>query len=394
MATPNMVQSTSATAPRYRWVESIDAVAASDWDALEGTDNPFLQHAFLAALEHHGCVGGDTGWLPKHLLLYQNGQLSGAMPGYIKLHSYGEFVFDWSWAEASERAGWHYYPKLISAIPHTPVTGPRFLLAATADPHRCIPLMVDACLRLVETERLSSMHWLFLSAGQCALLQRPHIVERWGCQFHWDNPGYQCFDDYLGALNAKRRKQIRKERREAAGAPVEIVLRHGGELRDQDLRAYHHLYCSTYDRKWGFPALSLGFFKELSVQMPEQLLLVLARHDGRTVAGAHLLRGADTLYGRNWGCSEHHRSLHFEMCYYRGIEYCIAQGLSVFEAGAQGEHKLFRGFRPVKVRSRHWLREPALGRAVSEFLEHERIDIGEYITRMSAHEPFRRLQAS
>ncbi len=375
-------------AMQCRWLSSIDEIAASDWDALHNGHNPFLQHVFLAALEHNGCVGGDTGWLPNHLVLFHNEQLLGAMPGYIKLHSHGEFVFDWSWAEASERAGWHYYPKLVSAIPYTPVTGPRFLLSAQADPERSIDLMVGECLRLTQHQSMSSVHWLFPDSQQNALMRHGELAERWDCQFHWHNHDYDDFEGYLAHLTSKRRKQIRKERREAATAPVEIILRHGDELSEAQIKGYHELYCSTYDRKWGFPALTLGFFQELAARMPQQLILILAHRNGRYIAGAHLLRGTNTLYGRNWGCTEHHRSLHFEMCYYQGINYCINQGLAVFEAGAQGEHKIFRGFRPVKVRSRHWIREPALRRAIIEYLGHERKDIDNYIEQISGHEPF------
>jgi len=371
------------------WLRSIDEIDANEWDALEGDGNPFLQHAFLAALEHQGCVGPDTGWIPQHLVLYRQGRLQAAMPGYLKLHSYGEFVFDWAWAEASERAGWPYYPKLVSAIPYTPVTGPRFLLAQQKTPRDCVQQLLMACVERAQQQPLSSSHWLFTPGKDDELIRAEHFLERWGCQFHWYNQNYRDFDDYLQALTSKRRKQIRKERREAAAAPVDIVLRHGAELSAEELQAYHTLYCSTYDRKWGFPALSLEFFQELAVQMPQQLILILARRAGKIVAGAHFLRGENCLYGRNWGCSEYHSNVHFEMCYYRGIEYCIDNGLAVFEAGAQGEHKLFRGFKPVKTRSYHWIRELELRRAIAEFLHHERADITQYIQHMSAHEPYR-----
>ena len=376
------------TASRLCWLRNIDEVAADDWDRLQCADNPFLSHAFLAALEHNGCVSGQSGWIPNHLVLFHGSELYAAMPGYIKMHSQGEFVFDWSWAEASERAGWRYYPKLISAVPHTPVTGPRFLLAADADPQVSIDLLTQECIRHAQQHNFSSVHWLFNNAEQSACMRDNEIVERWDCQFHWHNDGYSDFDDYLRALTSKRRKQVRKERREAATAPVEITLLHGAELGEAEILAYHALYSSTYDRKWGYPALSFEFFMEMAAQLPDQLILILARRDGEYVAGAHLLRGNDTLYGRNWGCHEHYRSLHFEMCYYRGIEYCIEHGLTVFEAGAQGEHKIFRGFKPVKMRSQHWIREPALRQAIVEYLQRERSDIDAYIDQMLTHQPY------
>jgi predicted N-acyltransferase len=315
----------------------------------------------------------------------------GAMPGYLKLHSYGEFVFDWGWAEAYERAGLEYYPKLLSAVPFTPATGPRLLAAPGADPQLLARGMVSAAMQLCEQGRMSSAHWLFPHAANVEQLRELPLLERWGCQYHWHNDGFRDFQDYLDALTSKRRKQVRKERREAAASGLELVRLHGGELREHDIAAYHALYCSTYDRKWGYPSLSLEFFLDLAQTMPNSLLMVLARRGRKVIAGAHLLRGDTALFGRNWGCCEQHRSLHFEICYYQGIEYAIEAALARFEAGAQGEHKITRGFLPVKTHSFHFLRDARLRSAVDAFLRRERVSIEHHIAAMADHSPFNAL---
>ena len=372
-----------------RVVHGLDEVAASDWDLLAGDDNPFLCHAFLHALEVTGCVDEESGWLPHHLLLYRGDTLIGASPGYLKNHSYGEFVFDWGWADAYQRHGLDYYPKLLSAVPFTPATGPRLLAAPGEDRSRIVQGLVAAAVELTEQASLSSAHWLFTDEAETGSLAELPLLRRTGCQFHWHNPGFRDLQDYLDAFTSKRRKQVRKERREAAAAPVEVELRHGDELAESDIAAYHALYCSTYDRKWGYPSLTLDFFLAAAERMPRSLILILARRAGRVVAGAHLFRGRTALFGRNWGCSEQHRSLHFEICYYRGIEYCIEHGLARFEAGAQGEHKLTRGFVPVATHSFHWIRDRRFRDAIAEFAARERAETRGYIRAAAAHAPFR-----
>jgi predicted N-acyltransferase len=371
---------------------AIDEVPAAEWDALAGGHDPFTTHAFLAALERTGCVGAGEGWQPQHLLVYDSHTLVGACPTYLKSHSYGEFVFDWGWADAYERHGLAYYPKLLSAVPFTPCTGPRLLSAPRADPARVARGLVSAAVQLAEQTELSSAHWLFTDERDTVLLEGLPLLRRWGCQFHWHNPGFRDMQDYLDAFTSKRRKQVRKERREAAAAPVEVQLKHGDELEEAEIAEYHALYCATYDRKWGYPSLTLEFFLHAAERMPRSLILILAKRGGRSVAGAHLFRGTTTLYGRNWGCRERHRSLHFEVCYYRGIEYCIAEGLARFEAGAQGEHKLTRGFVPQRTHSFHWIRDPRFRDAIDEFVTRERTQTRAYIEEAAAHAPFHGLR--
>ena len=373
-----------------RAVDGMGAVDAGAWDAMTGGDNPFLSHDFLSTLEQTGCVGASEGWLPHHLLLYRDERLAGACPAYLKDNSYGEFVFDWGWAEAYQRHGLDYYPKLLSAVPFTPAAGPRLLCAPGEDRSLVCRGLVSAAVQFAGQAELSSAHWLFTDADDTRELEGLPLLHRWGCQFHWHNAPFRDFQDYLDALTSKRRKQVRRERREAASAPVAVELRHGDELSEADIAAYHALYCSTYDRKWGYPSLSLEFFLRLAERMPRRLIIILARREGRCVAGAHLLRGDSALFGRNWGCSEHHRSLHFEICYYRGIEYCIEQGLARFEAGAQGEHKLTRGFLPVRTSSFHWIRDARFRDAIGEFVARERAETRGYIHAAGLHSPYRR----
>lgn len=372
-----------------RVIDNLQQVPAAQWDRLAGGDNPFLQHGFLGALERTGCVGTAQGWAPQHLLLERAGALLGACPAYLKEHSFGEFVFDWGWAEAYERNGLAYYPKWLCAVPFTPATGPRLLCAPGADRAAVQQALVAGAVQLAQQAGLSSAHWLFTDAEDTAAMERFGLLRRWGCQFHWHNPGYRDLQDYLEALTSKRRKQVRKERREAAQAPVSVELKHGDELSEEEIAQYHALYCSTYDRKWGQPSLTLEFFLDLAEHLPRTLILVLAKRGARAVAGAHLLRGNSALFGRNWGCSEQHRSLHFEMCYYRGIEYCIEHGLARFEAGAQGEHKLTRGFLPVRTHSFHWIRDARFHDAIAEFLVRERAQTAQYLRAAAAHSPFR-----
>ena len=364
-------------------------VPAPTWDALAGEGHPFTRHAFLDALERHGCVGERVGWIPSHILVHAGGRLVGATPAYIKLHSQGEFVFDWSWAEAYARHGVEYYPKLVSAIPFTPSTGPRLLVHPDTDARAVRRALAAAAVEVSKGMRVSSFHWLFPRAPDAEALEDSGLPVRSGCQFHWANRGYRDFRDYLDALTSKRRKEIRRERRDAAAAPVEIEIHDGLTATEEHWHAYHALYSSTYDRKWGYPALTPAFFTSVAESLPEQTLVILAKRDGRYVAGAHCFVGRDTLFGRNWGCVEHHRGLHFEMCYYRLIEHCIRRRLARFDAGAQGEHKLMRGFLPVETRSVHWIRDPRFREAIGRFLAEERVAIGRYLRAMEHHSPYR-----
>ena len=369
--------------------ESLSDVPAQAWDRLAGDDNPFLCHAFLVALERHGCVGEDSGWYPRHLLVYSDDKLVGAAPMYVKVHSYGEFGSDWAWADAYQRAGMAYYPKLVSAIPFTPATGPRLLCAPGADSGAVKATIIEAALEVARSSGVSSLQWLFASEDDNRLLQAKEHAGRIGCQYHWHNHGYRDFQDYLDHLRSKRRKQVRRERREANTGDVEIRVLSGADTTEEDWRTYHTLYSATYDRKWGFPSLTAEFFCEVARTMPDSAMLVLAHRGAHCVAGAHLFRGRNALYGRNWGCREYLPSLHFEMCYYRGIEYCIDQGLGVFEAGAQGEHKIWRGFLPRITHSANWFSDGRFRDAIEDFLVRERAQINDHVAIMREHLPFR-----
>lgn len=369
--------------------ERIADIPAKAWNQLAGEDNPFVRHEFLLALERNGCVGEDSGWYPRHLLVYAGDRLVGAAPLYIKTHSFGEFGSDWAWADAYQRAGMAYYPKLVCAIPFTPVTGARLLCAPGPHSAEIRAAIAETGVEVARSAGVSCLQWLFASADDAQLLEAHGHATRVGCQYHWHNHGYRDFQDYLDHLRSKRRKQVRRERREADASGVEVRMLSGADVSESDWRAYHRLYSATYDRKWGFPSLTPEFFFEVGRTMPDSVMLVLARRGDTCIAGAHLFRGREVLYGRNWGCSEYLPSLHFEMCYYRGIEFCIETGLSVFEAGAQGEHKIWRGFLPQATHSAHWFREARFREAIGDFLRRERIQIGHHMEVMRSHLPFR-----
>ncbi len=367
-------------------VTTLETIPAAEWDALVEDDNPFARHAFLVALERHGAVGEAFGWWPRYLLARDGGRLVGAVPLYLKNNSYGELVFDWSWAEAYERVGLAYYPKLVAAIPYTPATGRRLL----TDDETVARALVDAAVDYARDQRVSSLHWLFTDARDTALLgAHPEHDLRLGVQFHWHDAGYADFDAYLGALTASKRKKIRQERRRVRDQGIELLRLHGDEVSDEQWSLWHRFYTSTFDRKWGHATLSEGFFREIGRTMPRNVLLVLARHDGETVAGAFCLRGRHTLYGRHWGCTRRLDQLHFEACYYQGLEYCLEQGLTRFEPGAQGEHKIARGFLPARTWSAHWIADPQWREIIGRFLEQERGAMTDYIEELSDHSPFR-----
>ena len=387
-ATPETAIAPTATL-RATVAESLADVPAPEWNRLAGDDNPFLRHEFLSALERHGCVGADSGWYPRHLLVYCEERLVGAAPLYIKAHSFGEFGSDWAWADAYQRAGMAYYPKLVSAIPFTPATGKRLLCEPGADNAQLMAAIVEAAVEIAGSSGMSSLQWLFTTEDDTRALQARGLAHRIGCQYHWHNHGYRDFQDYLDHLRSKRRKQVRRERREANSSDVEIEVLSGAEASEADWHAYHRLYSATYDRKWGYPSLTPEFFCEMGKSMPDSVMLVLARRGRHCVAGAHLFRGSNTLYGRNWGCSEYLPSLHFEMCYYRGIAYCIDQGLAVFEAGAQGEHKIWRGFVPEATHSAHWFQDERFRDAIGDFLRREHVEITHHMDIMAQHTPFR-----
>jgi len=375
-------------------VDNFEKIPASGWNALAGESNPFLRHEFLSALESTGCVSAKTGWLPQHLIVHRDasstGDLVGALPLYLKNHSYGEYVFDWAWANAYEQAGLRYYPKLVAGIPFTPVTGPRLLSIAGAESATIKKQLVDSALELMRKRQASSLHWLFLTPEDAQLLETEGHLLRTGCQFHWSNPGYRDFEDFLSTFTAQKRKKIRRERRHVQEADITMEIHTGTSIEPSHWNVFHEFYHSTIRAHGAMPYLSLDFFHRLGETMRDRVVLVFARRGADYVAGALNLRGTDTLYGRYWGSRGEFHSLHFETCYYTAIEYCIAQGLSRFEAGAQGEHKLARGFTPVVTRSAHRLAHPQFSRAIADYLAREHLDVHAYVNELNEHAPFKK----
>ncbi|MBB6251850.1 GNAT family N-acetyltransferase [Nitrospirillum iridis] len=381
----------------------IDALAPADWDRLVDEDafpgHPFIRHAFLRILEDSGSVGRKSGWMPQHLTVRDaQGRLVGAAPMYLKSHSYGEYVFDQGWANAYERAGGQYYPKLQVSIPFTPVTGPRLL----ADPNCPAPdavrrRLVAALRQAVTDNNLSSVHVTFPSQADRAALTGPGWLERHGVQYHWENRGYRDFTDFLATFSSRKRKAVRKERQTVADSGVEVLTLTGADLKEEHWDAFFSLYNATSDRKWGWAYLSEEFFHQLGAEMADNVVLVMARDPARPdahgrptwVGGALNLMGDDTLYGRNWGSAGDYPFLHFEACYYRAIEFAIERGLKRVEAGAQGEHKVQRGYLPVTTHSAHYIADPALRRAVADFVDREREGVAADIAALSADSPYR-----
>ena len=370
---------------------SIHEVRAADWDACAGTDDPFLGHAFLAALEDSGSVAGETGWLPRHLALHDaGGRLRAAMPLYLKSHSYGEYVFDWGWAEAFERAGGRYYPKLQAAVPFTPVTGRRILLHPQA-PAGAFDAMASAAVRLAEELHVSSLHVTFPTEAECGRLSARRFLTRLGHQYHWENRGYRCFDDFLGDLASRKRKGIRRERQEVAASGLSVRTLTGGEIEERHWDTFWGFYQDTAGRKWGHAYLNRDFFRRLGETLADRVVLVVAeKPSGEPVGGALNLLGGNALYGRYWGCSDACRYLHFEVCYYRAIDFAIERGLARVEAGAQGEHKVQRGYLPQPTWSAHWIAHGGLRNAVERFLASERPAVRAEIEALTAQAPFRR----
>jgi uncharacterized protein len=368
---------------------AIAEIPAAEWEACADGLNPSVSHVFLNALEESGSASPRTGWAPQHLSLAGPGNsLHGAVPLYAKAHSYGEYVFDYGWADAFERAGGRYYPKLLSAVPFTPVPGPRLLLRRDAPPETRAHL-IAAMVELVSQRRISSLHVNFPEPGDAAALSEAGFLRRVGQQFHWTNDGYRDFDDYLAALNSRKRKAVKKERREALAPGLEIDVLTGADLKTRHWDAFYEFYLATSDRKWGSAYLNRKFFYLIGERMPERIVLVMARRGDVYVAGALNLLGRDTIYGRNWGGYGDYKFLHFECCYYRAIEFAIAHGLRRVEAGAQGPHKLQRGYLPVPTYSAHWIPDPRFRRAVAEFLERERQMVEHKMERLAEFSPFR-----
>ncbi|WP_291552668.1 GNAT family N-acetyltransferase [Bosea sp. (in: a-proteobacteria)] len=395
-----------------RVATSLKAVPAGAWNAcanpqalsgvLDGSaehdlaggidrDNPFVSHAFLSALEDSHCVGGRSGWSPAYLVVEDAaGELLAAAPSFLKSHSQGEYVFDHSWADAYERAGGRYYPKLQVAAPFTPATGPRLLVAGGPRAEEARGALIGGLEALRAQTQSSSVHVTFAQEPDVGALTEAGYLERHDLQFHWRNEGFGSYDDFLATLASRKRKALRRERREALAAGIEIDVLSGADLTEAVWDDFHAFYEDTGSRKWGRPYLNRAFFSAVGEKMGERIVLVMARRAGRYIAGAINFRGANTLYGRNWGCIEDHPFLHFEVCYHQAIDYAIAHGLSRVEAGAQGEHKLARGYRPVITRSLHQIADPGLRRPVAAYLKQEREQIAAGREALEAESPFRK----
>jgi predicted N-acyltransferase len=368
-----------------RLLDALTEIPAAHWDALHDGTNPFVSHAFLAGLESHGCLRPALGWTPRHLTLWDGDTLLAAAPGYRKRNSHGEFVFDHAWAHAYHQHGREYFPKWLSAVPYTPVTGPR-LLARNDAARRALP---GAMRALAARAGDSSAHVNFLTTADDACFGDDWIA-RSDIQYHWRNDaGWTGFDAFLAAMDHRHRKNIRQERTKVRRAGVTFRVVHGDEAGNADLSAMHGFYLQTFRDYGNTPALSEAFFRHLAQALPRQLVLFLAERDRRTIAGALCLRGGDTLYGRYWGAEEALPGLHFETCYYQGIEYCLREGLRVFEPGAQGEHKLARGFLPTRVRSRHWIADPAFAEAIARWCAGETRAVDRHLAQLATRSPFR-----
>jgi len=365
------------------------------WDACAGPDNPFLSHAFLLALEESGSATRRTGWQPTHLTAIDaTGRIVGAVPMYLKSHSYGEYVFDHAWAHAYERAGGRYYPKLQVAVPFTPVPGPRLLVrpdvVAAGAGDAVLAGLIEAMEEVGRRYGVSSVHVTFPTEADWTRLGKAGWLQREGVQFHWENRGYASFDDFLGALNARKRKAIRKERREVAESSVRLHSLTGADLKPEHWDAFHRFYMDTADRKWGGGYLNRAFFRMLGETMADRVMLVMCEDGGEWVAGALNLIGGDALYGRNWGSDGSYRFLHFEACYYRALDFAIERKLARVEAGAQGEHKIQRGYLPVPTYSAHWVADPNFRRALDDYLDRERAGMEAEREALMEFSPYRK----
>ena len=360
-------------------------IPAAEWDACAGGGNPFVSHAFLSALEDSGSANSRTGWLPQHAALREGERIVGVAPMYAKSHSYGEYVFDHAWAHSFERAGGQYYPKLQVAVPFSPVPGPRLLTRPGTPPEALAAALTQACREL----DLSSVHATFCTAEEQAAFAEAGWLLRVGKQFHWENAGYATFDDFLAQLSSRKRKVLKRERRDANGAGLQFLTLRGADIKPQHWAAFYKFYTSTVDRKWGSAYLTKGFFPLLSERLGDRVVLMMAEHDGRAVAGALNLVGDEALYGRNWGCTGDWPFLHFELCYYRAIEFAIEHKLKRVEAGAQGEHKIQRGYLPRPTYSAHWIEHAGFRRAIADYLERERPAVMAEMAELATYSPYK-----
>ncbi|MFT5665749.1 MAG: putative N-acyltransferase [Gammaproteobacteria bacterium] len=372
---------------------SLSVVDSSAWDRLGNKSYPFTRHAFLYGLEQFGCLE-PFGWHSAHFLIHDNNELVAALPCYIKTNSYGELVFDHAWAQAYQRSGVDYYPKLVTAIPYTPATGERFLIdyekvPDAQDQSSIRETLCDAAIQFCEEQQFSSWHILFSHRETLQQLKHKAIMQRCDIQFHWHNHQYQDFDEFLATLSSRKRKNIKKERLATNQHGFDISMQTGDLLSDAEWQKVYALYASIYDRKNGTPTLTAEFFQHLGKALPQQVLVGAARNEGKIVAASLFFRSNSHLYGRVWGCEQFANNLHFECCYYQGIDYCIEQGLTHFDPGAQGEHKLSRGFLPTKTWSGHWIAQDDFRDAIAGFLQQEQRHIDAYQTQLMQHSPYR-----
>jgi predicted N-acyltransferase len=370
-------------------ISSMAQVDSTDWNRLAGLGYPFTRHEFLAALEQSGSVCAETGWTPAHCLVMSGNELIAAMPLYRKQHSWGEFVFDQQWAQAYRQHGLNYYPKWLTAIPYTPCQGQRLLIKPGIDPLAIVGLLINNIKQLAEQEGISSWHCLFPNPEQLSELRSLGLSIREGVQFQWTNQSYRDFDDFLQTLNAAKRKMLKRERRRVIEQGIDMLRIAGPDISAQQWRVFYEFYTLTYLKRGNQAYLTPAFFQQLAAAMPEQILLVLARKDEKYVGAALSFVGDDSLYGRYWGCYEEYNALHFEACYYQGLDYCIEHGLKRFDSGAQGEHKISRGFQPITTYSAHWIKDPGFAQAIDQFLAREQKAMQAYKEDAAAYLPFK-----
>lgn len=376
---------------KTRLLQSMGGVPAEAWNALDPTGSPFLRHEFLSALEGAGCVGAGTGWNTSHLLLEDEvGRLHGAMPLYLKSHSWGEFVFDWSWARAYSQAGLDYYPKLVSMTPFTPATGPRLLVAPGADAAEVRRMLAAALLEHARGHSLSSAHVLFVTDEERDALDGHPFILRKDCQFHWRNRGFDSFDAFMATFRSDKRKKALRERRKIAEGGVSFLTLSGAQLTAELWDVVFGFSAATFESHGHEHYLSAAFFKSIAATMPASIMVKLAVLRDQPIASAIFFKSSDTLYGRYWGAAANFDSLHFETCYYQGIDYCIEHGLARFEPGTQGEHKVARGFEPTTTWSAHWIADARFRRAIGDYLAQERAAVDQYMASMQDHVPFHR----
>jgi hypothetical protein len=374
-----------------RFLESIAQIDAQSWNALAGAAQPFLRHEFLLALEQSGCAAPRTGWTPRHLLLEDaNGGALAAMPLFRKSHSRGEFVFDFAWAGAYAEHGLKYYPKLLTAVPFTPVSGPRLLLAPQVNAAAATRALVSSVLEYAKDEHLSSWHVLFPTEDTVGALSKAGLILRRDCQFHWYNQGYASFEAFLATFTAEKRKKAKRERRRVAEAGIEFDTLHGGDMTDSLWDIVYRFYADTFYRHGHEPYLTLDFFKRVGAAMPTTLMLKVARMGSQPIAVAIFFVGTEALYGRYWGAGGNFHSLHFEACYYQGIEYCIEKQLQRFEPGTQGEHKVPRGFVPTMTHSAHYIADPRFAAAIRDYAQREARGVDHYAAAVNEHVPYHR----